>query len=128
MLPTRSLERQLESLPTELRDILLEIRNLVVSIAPDAIETLHSKGISYYHAGGHGPVSAGICQIIIFNDHIRLAFIHGNFLPDPKKLLEGGEKYKRYTRLSSYEKAPWEDLKDLIAASARFDPYTLKFR
>ncbi len=128
MLPTRSLERHLQMPQTELKDIVLELRNIIVSIAPDATESLHSKGMSYYHTGRGGPVSAGICQIGIFSDHIRLGFIHGVFLPDPKKLLEGDRKVKRYVRIQSYELAPWDDLKDLIEASARFDPYSMKFR
>jgi hypothetical protein len=40
--------------------------------------------------------------------------------------LEGNEKYKRYVKLYSYAQVPWEELRALIEASARFDPYTLK--
>jgi hypothetical protein len=57
-----------------------------------------------------------------------LGFIHGAFLPDPKGLLVGEPKYKKHIRLYSYEDAPWEYLRQLIEASSRFDPYTLKER
>ena len=128
MLPERSIENYLQQVPAELRDIVLEIRNIVASIAPNATESQHSRGFSYYFKERGGPVSAGICQVGIFSDHIRLGFIHGAFLPDPKGLLVGEPKYKKHIRLYSYEDAPWEYLRQLIEASSRFDPYSLKER
>ena len=128
MRPTREIELYLESTPTELRDIVLELRSLIFSVAPSATETTHRKGFSYYDEARGGPVSAGICQIGLERDHVRLAFVHGAFLPDPKRLLEGPEKYMRYVRIYSYEQAPWDDLRDLITASAGFDPRTLSPR
>jgi len=128
MLPTSQLDRYLEHTPPELQDIVLELRNLIASVAPYAAEVRHSRGFSYYDDRRGGPVSAGICQINIFKDHIRLAFIHGAFLPDPQRLLEGAPKYKKYIRLTSFENTPWDYLKSLIMASANFDPRTLVAR
>jgi hypothetical protein len=54
------------------------------------------KGISYYFKERGGPVSAGICQINVLEDHVRLGFIHGAYLPDPRDLLEGDRKVKRF--------------------------------
>ena len=73
-------------------------------------------------------MSAGICQIGIFPDHVRLGFIHGAFLPDPEGLLVGEPKYKKHLRIYRFEDAPWEYIRRLIEASSRFDPYTLKER
>ncbi len=128
MLPERFIEKHLEYVNPELRDIVLEIRNIVASIAPDATENQHSRGFSYYHKQRGGPVSAGICQIGIFPDHVRLGFIHGAFLPDPENRLVGEPKYKKHLRIYHYEDAPWEYMRRLIEASSRFDPYTLKER
>ena len=114
-------------LSPKLRDIVFELRDIIASIAPSATETFHRKGVTYYHAERGGPVSAGICQINLHGDHIRLAFNHGTFLPDPKGLLEGDRRYKRYVKITSYDRAPWDDVQDLIAASARFDPRSLAF-
>ena len=124
MLPERSIERYLQQVPAELRDIVLEIRNIVASVAPEATESQHSRGFSYYYKERGGPVSAGICQIGVFQDHIRLGFIHGAFLPDPDGLLVGEPKYKKHIRLYRYEEVPWEYLKQLIEASSRYNPYT----
>ena len=128
MLPERFIEKHLEYVLPELRDIVLEIRNIVASVAPHATESQHSRGFSYYHKERGGPVSAGICQIGIFPDHVRLGFIHGAFLPDPQNLLVGEPKYKKHLRIYHYEGAPWDYMRALIEASSRFDPYTLKER
>lgn len=127
MFPTRYVERYFEHATPALREIVLELRNLVAAIRPNATEAVHPKGITYYDKERGGPVSAGICQISLHADHVRLEFVHGAFLPDPKRLLkqEGERKYKRYVYLDSYEQAPWDDLKELISASADFDPYAL---
>lgn len=128
MLPAHFIDKQLQYVRADLRDIVLEIRNIVASVAPNATERSHRRGFSYFHKERGGPVSAGICQIGIFTDHIRLGFIHGAFLPDPQNLLVGEPKYKKHLRLYNYEDAPWDYIRMLIEASSRFDPYTLKER
>jgi hypothetical protein len=123
MLPIHQIETFLQyNTPAHLQDIVVELRNIVASIAPDATEVVRWGGLSYYHEGRGGIVSAGICQIGIHKDHVRLAFIHGAFLPDPRSLFEGAQKYKRFVRLKSYNGAPWDDLKQLVTSAARFDP------
>jgi hypothetical protein len=112
-------------LSADLRDIACELRSIVVSIAPTATERMHRKGFSYYFAERGGPVSAGICQINLHGDHIRLAFNHGAFLPDPKGLLHGDRLAKRYLKIISFDQAPWGDVQDLITASAHFDPRSI---
>ena len=118
-------ERFLQHKPSRLRDIALELRNLVASVAPQASERILWKGLSYYDRDRGGPVKAGICQIGIHKDHVRLSFIHGAFLEDPEKRLEGERLAKRYVRIESFEDAPWEYLRTLIKTSAAFDPTSL---
>lgn len=115
----------LQHTPKHLQDIVLELRNIIVSVAPDAVEVIRWGGLSYFHEGRGGIISAGICQVGLQEDHVRLDFIHGIFLSDPRHLLQGNQKVKRFVRIRSYDDAPWEDLKQLIEASARFDPRTL---
>jgi hypothetical protein len=128
MLPERYIEKHLQEVPPDLRDIVLEIRNIVASTAPDATEKTHSRGFSYYYKERGGPVSAGICQIGIYRDHVRLGFIHGAFLPDPEGLLVGEPKYKKHLRIYHYGDAPWEYARMLIESSTRFDTHTLTLR
>ncbi len=128
MLPSRAIETFLQKLPQDWRDIVLELRNLIVEVAPGVTETGTARGFNYYYRDRGGPVSAGVAQITIHENHIRLAFIHGAYLPDPKNLLEGETMPKRFIRLTRYDTVPWEDLKDFIIHSSRFDPRTLQFK
>jgi hypothetical protein len=126
MFPIHEIEFFLQHTPVNLQDIVLELRNVIASVAPDAVEVIRWKGLSYFHEGHGGVVSAGICQIGIHTDHIRLAFIHAVFLSEPRKLFEGTQKYKRYIRIASYDDAPWDYLKQLIQAASQFDPRSLQ--
>ena len=125
MLPIHHIENFLKFTPQPLQEIVFELRNIIAAVAPDAAEVVRWGGLSYFHEGHGGIVSAGICQIGIEKDHVRLAFIHGAFLQDPQSLLRGTGKAKRYIEIDSYEAAPWEYFKELIRASARFDPRSL---
>lgn len=126
MLPVHEIETFLQRAPAEWQDIVLELRNLVAEAAPDAVEVVRWGRLSYFHAGRGGIVSAGICQIGIRREDIRLDFIHGIFLSDPKHLLEGNQKVKRFVRLRSFDDTPWDDIKQLIEESSRFDPRALR--
>jgi hypothetical protein len=126
MLSLREVEIFLKHTPRHLQDIILELRNVIACVASDAVEVIRWGGLSYFHEGRGGIVSAGICQIGIHEAHVRLEFIHGIFLSDPRGLLEGSQKVKRYVRLTSFEDAPWDDLKQLIGESAHFDPRSLQ--
>jgi len=121
MLPVAVIEKFLTHTQPHLRDIVLELRNLIAEVTPHAHEEIRQHSLSYYHEKQGGPVSAGICGIGIFADHVRLIFIHGFFLPDPERLLEGDRKYMRHVKLASFERAPWEALKELISESSRLD-------
>lgn len=123
MLSLREIELFLLRTPGPLQDIVRELRNLIASVGPDTEEVIRWGGLSYYRAGGGGGVvSAGICQIGIEKDHVRLAFIHGAFLSEPRGLFEGTQKYKRYIQIKSYDDAPWDYLKALIETASKFDP------
>ena len=126
MLHLHEIELFLQRTPPHLQDIVWELRNIIASVAPDAAEVIRWGGLSYFHEGGRGVVSAGICQIEIHKDHVRLAFIHGTFLSEPRNLFQGAQKYKRYISLKFYEETPWEYLKQLIEEASRFDPSHLQ--
>jgi hypothetical protein len=128
MLPIKFVEKHLQWIDPRLLEIVLELRNLIVSVAPDATEDVARKGFTYYDKKRGGHVSAGICQVRILSSEVELAFVHGAFLPDPQGLLHGTGKAMRYVRIHSYELAPWDALKSLIRASHQFDPYTQQFR
>jgi hypothetical protein len=122
MLPIHHIENFLQFASPQLQEIVLELRNVIFSVAPDTAEVVRWGGLSYFHEGRGGIVSAGICQIEIHKEHVRLAFIHGAFLPDPHKLFRGTQKYKRFIEIDSYDNAPWDYLKKLVSSASKFDP------
>ncbi len=126
MLSIHEIEDYFRNTDPALLEIVLELRNIIFSVAPAATEMIQWKGISYFDAERGGTVSGGICQVHVINGTVRLGFIHGAFLRDPKHLLQGTRKAKRYLEIESYEAAPWEDIRTLIKASSEFDPYSLK--
>jgi hypothetical protein len=127
MLATAEILNHFSTIPPDWMDILLELRSLIARIAPNVTEELRNKGLSYYFIQRGGPVSAGVCLIVVKADHIRLGFIHGAFLPDPDHLLQGDRIAMRYVPITSFDTAPWEALAALIESSSRFDPYTQTF-
>lgn len=122
MLPFRTIEGFLKFADPGLREIVLELRNIVAQVAPGAAEDIRHGGIVYYFGELGGPVSAGVCGIAIKSDHVRLYFTHGAFIPDEAHLLRGSGKAMRYLKLDKFESVPWEEIRDLIAAHADFDP------
>jgi hypothetical protein len=126
MLSTHEIEDYFRDADPGLLEIVLELRNTIFTITPNATEMIQWKGLSYFDVERGGTVSGGICQVHIIDGAVRLGFIHGAFLNDPKHLLGGTRKVKRYLELKTYETAPWDDIKALIKVSSEFDPYTLK--
>lgn len=106
-----------------LMEMALEVRNLVGGILPDATERLNRDGISYFDEKRGGPVRGGLCGLAFCDDHLRLSFGLGAFLPDPRGLLqaEPGRKAMRVMQLYSYETVDWDGLRGLLAAAHALD-------
>ena len=126
MLSVRDIETIFQNSNPDLRDIVLELRNIISATAPTATETVLWRGLTYFEERLGGPIKGGFCQIAVHRDHVRLEFIRGSALPDPGHLLRGDRKYKRFVPLDSFDTVPWNLLSDLIEASTRVDPVTLK--
>ena len=125
MIPIAMLEAHLKHLPEDILDIVMEIRDIVERLCPEAVERLDRNGIVYYDANRGGPVKAGICQVLFKPDYVSLEFIHGAFLPDPAHLLRGSNLYKKQVLLGAFNDVPWDEVTALITASAYFDPASL---
>ncbi|MBA4385968.1 MAG: hypothetical protein C0410_14610 [Anaerolinea sp.] len=125
MIPIAMLEEHLKHMPEDILDIVMEIRDIVERLCPEAIERLDRNGIVYFDANRGGPVKAGICQIVFKQDYVSLEFIHGAFLPDPAHLLRGNNLYKKQVLLGAFNDVPWDEITALITASAHFDPASL---
>jgi hypothetical protein len=74
----------------DLVDVLIEIRNIVMTVNPLATDMIHSRGISFYDPDKGGTIKGGICFVDILDDYGMLRFGLGGFLDDPKSMLTGG--------------------------------------
>ena len=122
LLTTKEIDQFLLQHPLALKEIVFEIRSMVVRACPGVEERILWGGLSYHDPGRGGPVKAGICQIEVHADRIHLAFIHGAFLPDPAGLLEGDRLAKRFLRLGDFDEIPWNEVETLIRSAAAFRP------
>jgi len=60
MLPHHTVNLFLRYAPDELREIILEIRNIVFSMVPDVQEEIRGKRLVYFRWQASGPVKSGI--------------------------------------------------------------------
>ena len=118
-------ERYLSLKHPNVREIALELRNLVAEVCSNATERILSGGLSYHNASKGGPVKGAICQIEIDGDSIRLSFIHGVRLKDPASLLRGDRISKLFLQIDDFEEAPWEEIRKLIEEANSLDPSKL---
>lgn len=118
------IERFISFTRPEVRDIALELRNIVSSVCPYATERILWGGLSYHNPAKGGPVKGAICQIELDRNHVRLSFIHGVRLRDPGSMLMGDQMSKRHLAIVSYEQAPWEAIRGLIEEATALDPST----
>ena len=72
-LPLREVERFLTYNRPDIREIVLELRDLVWQVCPYATERILWGSLSYHNSAKGGPVKGAICQIEIEKDRIRLA-------------------------------------------------------
>lgn len=121
-LSSAEVERFLAFTKPDLKEIVLELRNLVFSICPHATERILWRGLSYHDATKGGPVRGAICQIELGRDQVRIAFIHGARLHDPEQLLGGDRLSKRHVIISSFEGAPWGSIGSLIEEASELNP------
>ncbi|MCP4247948.1 MAG: DUF1801 domain-containing protein [bacterium] len=116
------LAQLLQGFSDEVCDLVMELRDLVLSTAPEATERILWKGLSYHKAHEGGPVKGAICQIGLQEDCVHLAFIHGASLPDPEGLLQGDRKAKRFVPIRCRIEIHQSAVKNLICAAVAYRP------
>jgi hypothetical protein len=112
-----------EACPGELCDLVLELRELVLTAAPEAAEAIKFNALCYFKPNQpYGTIGGNICMISARDDFAQLGFIHGASLPDPDHLLEGTAKAKRYIDLRSSKDLRRGPIRKLIRAAVAHQP------
>ena len=120
-LPMDEVMTFLQDKPTHLTDLTLELRDLILSIAPNATEIIIWDALCYFKEREGGPIRANVCMIVFRKNQLCLDFIHGIWLPDPDHLLKGNQKSKRYVPIPHLEQSFKSQINELILASSDFN-------
>ena len=115
------LQAFLASVPPESWDLVVALREVVRRSAPDAEESLLWGGLSYHRPWIGGRVKGAVCQINAVGGEVRLEFIHGVRLDDPRKLLRGDRLSKRYVPIRSVADARRPEIAELIEGAATLE-------
>jgi len=112
-------EDLLEITGESLRHLVITLRELIMSIHPNAIEVIRlgDRGVTF----GVGPkkMSEGHTYIIPYSSHVNLGFYKGAILDDPKGLLEGTGKSLRHIKIRSKDELNNKEVQDLIKAAVK---------
>jgi hypothetical protein len=110
-------------LSDELSDMALELRRLVLAIAPQLDESIAFHALCYSVPDRpFGVIGGNVCMIENKRGCLRLGFLHGARLPDPFRLLRGSGKAKRHIEWSLRAELRPEQLEPLIRAAIANDP------
>lgn len=124
------INRFLNGYETDLQDIFLEIRSLVIGALPDVREEITSKGVIFYHpdnANSGRWAKTGICYVTISDEVVEVGFMSLIPLKDTKSILSAPKGGKRKASFTDYEQVPWEALEALIQAAVEFDPQSIRY-
>jgi len=117
------LSDHLERMPEELVDLILEVRDFVLSVVREVVEGIKFNSLTYYRPDEPwGSIGGHVCSIGVREDEVFLVFIHGAFLPDPTGLLRGKAKSKRELPIGSTRTLQDPAVKTLLRASLTHRP------
>lgn len=110
--------------PPATRRIVESLRATVLAAAPKAAEAFKFRVFCYFHDDAYfGAIGGNICMIEIKEGGVLLSFIHGSLLPDPRGLLLGKGKFKRFARVPDEATAKSRAIKGLVRAAATLRPW-----
>ena len=101
--------------------LTLELRDLVLELAPDAIEQIDQPArlLAYGYAQTY---THTICVIIPQKSYVNLGFPRGVELPDPSGLLEGTGKKARHVKIREFKQIRDPELIELLQDSIESTP------
>jgi len=110
-------------LTDELNEMAMELRELVLGIAPHLDEQIAFHALCYTVPDRpYGAIGGNVCMIGSKHGRLHLSFIHGAFLPDPHGLLQGTGKAKRHIEWRTRGEIGGDLLEPLIRAAMAHDP------
>ena len=106
-----SFEQTLSTYSQEIQAVVSALRELVLSLFPDAVETSDADNLGYGFDKGNKRL---VFVITPHRSHVNLGFFRGAELPDPLRLLKGSGKLHRHVKVRSLEALENPDLESLM--------------
>ena len=106
----------LEEYPPAVRDVALELREMIRATLPEAGEALDRSGRVVGYAMGAGYTGL-ICTIIPRQTGVKQGIVDGASLPDPQHLMEGTGKRHKYVALTAIADLQKVGLRPLLTAA-----------
>jgi len=100
--PDRKLLGFLASYDRHIANLALQVREMVLEEAPEAVESViktYAVSITFSFTGK--PLKDGFCHVVAYSGHVNLGFNRGAQLPDPNKVLEGEGKIIRHITIQN---------------------------
>lgn len=116
--PQAQLKSLIAKFDPKTQRLISSIRSAVRKRLPTANELVYDYRT--FFVIGYSPSMNGIESVVSIaarHDGVRLYFLNGPKLPDPKKLLQGSAKQVRYLALESASRLKHQDIEALIAAA-----------
>lgn len=113
-IPPMSVHEFIDLLPEDARTIVLALRDVVLRTVPNVTESVVWNCLSYHRPEIGGRVKGSVCQIVVRKGIVRLDFIHGVRLHNPKHLLRGTLESKRFIPIHSIKDAHNPEIAHLI--------------
>ena len=110
------IETFLASYPSEVRDLALAARRMLLGALPNSKETLDESArvIGF----GYGPGYKNcVCTLIMSQKGVKLGIAYGATMPDPERLLQGAGKVHRHVALQSIADLKQPGVKPLVKAA-----------
>ena len=99
---------------TELVEMFIELRNLVLQLAPGCFELVyHTHALTSVFSHSQ-KLSGAFCHIPVYTGHLNLGFNRGALLEDPEGLLQGTGKLIRHIPIRSRHDFLTEEVQMLI--------------
>ncbi len=124
--PEAQLRSLIEKFDPKDQKLIRAVRSAVRKRLPTANELVYDYGT--FFVIGYSPTDQpldGIVSTAARPDGVRLYFMNGQKLPDPKKLLMGSGKQTRFIRLENAKQLTHPDVEALIAATIDQAPVPL---
>lgn len=105
----RTVEECIENLPSDIQNIVIALRKIILESSPELTEELKWSMPNYSYNGL-------VCYIQAAKQHVNLGFFNGIDLQekDPEKLLQGTAKRMRHIKIKQMEEIQPEAYASLI--------------